>query len=201
MAIVRVPAGPVRRGRVRRRGAVGGRPRAGAGAAVAAQGREQRVLAQAFVLQLQLKVLADLFREPQVLLLQGPLQLGLELQQGGTGRLRERTFQLQDPCRSCISQHLSCTRHANHASWPSALQNPVVSRPRPHQAAFKTRQGCSPVGAPRLCAAARPAASGPASPASWTVPPPADMTEIKDSEGDGGSASGMCRSHLADERH
>lgn len=84
-AIFRVPAGPVRRGRARGRGAAGGRPRAGAGAAVAAEGGEQGVLAQAFVLQLQLKVLADLFGEPLVLLLQGPLQLRLELQQGGTG--------------------------------------------------------------------------------------------------------------------
>lgn len=80
LAIVRGPAGPVRRGRVRRRGAVGGRPGAGTGAAVAGQRREQGVLAKALGLQLQLKVLADLVRESLVLLLQGPLQLSLELQ-------------------------------------------------------------------------------------------------------------------------
>lgn len=79
LAIVRVPAGAARRGRARRRGAVGGR--AGAGAAVAGQGGEQGVPAEAFVLQLQLEVLADLIRELLVLLVQGPFQLSLELRQ------------------------------------------------------------------------------------------------------------------------
>ena len=84
----------MRRGRVRRRGAVGRRPGAGAGAraAVAGQGREEGVLTQAFVLQLQLEVLADLLREPLVLLLQGLLQLSLELQQEvATGCSQSRT--------------------------------------------------------------------------------------------------------------
>lgn len=41
-------------------------------------------------------------------------------------------------------------------------------------------RGGSPAGDPHLCAAAPPAASGPASPSSWSEPPPADMKEIKE---------------------
>lgn len=76
-----VPGAAIGRRRVRRRGAVGGRARPGAGgrAAVVGQGREQGVLSEAFVLELQLEVLADFLRESLVLLLQFPLQLRLEL--------------------------------------------------------------------------------------------------------------------------
>lgn len=59
-----VPGAPVGRRREGGRGAVGGRARAraGAGAAVVGQRREQGVLPETFVLELQLKVLADLVR-------------------------------------------------------------------------------------------------------------------------------------------
>ncbi len=61
---VPVPGAPIGRWRVRGRGAVGGRARAGtgAGAAVIGQGREQGVLSETFVMELQLKVLADFLR-------------------------------------------------------------------------------------------------------------------------------------------
>lgn len=138
----------MRRGRVRRRGAVGGRAGAGggAGAAVAGQWREQGVPAEPLVLQLQLEVLADLLREALVLLLQGPIQLGLELPQEVSGQKPDKGSRL-------LGYHGASDVREHRRERPASG---------------------SPSGVPRRCAAAPPSASGPASPASWSGPPPAE---------------------------
>lgn len=54
-----IPGASIGRWRVGGRGAVGGRARAGAGAAVIGQRWEEGVLSETFVVELQLQVLAD----------------------------------------------------------------------------------------------------------------------------------------------
>lgn len=150
LAIVCAPADPARRGRVRRRGAVGGRPGAGAGAAVAGQRGEQGVPAEAFVLQLQLEVLADLLREPLVLLVQGPFQLSLELQQEvvknrSIAELRDLAAALASPPRRYAHQRELLVDVLQHLPLPQdqLLLPPGLSL---LQLRSKTRHGVGVLG-------------------------------------------------------
>lgn len=59
-----------------------------------------------------------------MLLLQGPLQLRLELQQGGTAVVSSRI-----PAGPQFP-NTSCTQHANDASWLSALAPPPAGCPQ-----------------------------------------------------------------------
>lgn len=89
--------------------------------------------------------------------------------------------------------------------WATLIAKLYISLALASRLVLASRARGSPAGVPRLCVAAPPAASGPASPVSWSEPPPAEMGEIKArhqwlqcSKKSTAMVKTMCSSYLAD---